>query len=354
MENSRPGSTGNVSGLLGDRSGIRDTSIDVEQLFQALFLHQSLVGDEECSEASSTGLDDILTSRAVTPAATLREMRRTGPLGEMSEEGYTRLLAGTLYEYNTSVPPTPGFFIDSGLPATPVATPGGMDMTGTWRSIEINETIDLLETAVGEAASVPSPIARSVSGASARSGPDAQIVSFAEDLASEMSPVGSRIDLPSASAGDTQLQSPLSTARSDGFWRTARTVMGATTAALNDSTPMDGEVDVSISAHVRGMLQQLAEDGELDDTLAGSARRMVQLGSVANGQRLSDEEMEALPKIRFESVEQQSCAICLEAYSQGELLTALRCNHFFHTECLTRWFQRSTQCPLCRSQQCGE
>merc|ERR1719201_1528344 len=99
------------------------------------------------------------------------------------------------------------------------------------------------------------------------------------------------------------------------------------------------------------MLRQLATDGDLDESLAESARRMVQLGSVASGQRLSDEEIQALPKVKFEQAEQQTCSICLEVYQQGEMLTALRCSHFFHTSCVTDWFQRSKRCPLCRAAQ---
>mmetsp|Transcript_41461 Transcript_41461/g.105629 ORF Transcript_41461/g.105629 Transcript_41461/m.105629 type:complete len:81 (+) Transcript_41461:318-560(+) len=76
---------------------------------------------------------------------------------------------------------------------------------------------------------------------------------------------------------------------------------------------------------------------------------MLQLGSVLAGHRLTDEEIRALPKVRFEAIEQQSCSICLETYQKGELLTALHCSHFFHVDCLARWFQNSTQCPLCRS-----
>lgn len=98
------------------------------------------------------------------------------------------------------------------------------------------------------------------------------------------------------------------------------------------------------------MLQRLAVDGSgLDESLARSVRRVLQLGTVLTGQRLSDDEIRALPKVRFEDAEQQRCAICLEAYQRGELLTALRCSHFFHVECLSSWFRRATQCPLCRA-----
>lgn len=100
-----------------------------------------------------------------------------------------------------------------------------------------------------------------------------------------------------------------------------------------------------------GLLQHLAlDDSSLDDSLARSVRRVMQLGTVLAGERLTTEEIQALPKVRFQAAEHQCCSICLEGYHKGELLTALRCNHFFHVDCLARWFQQSAQCPLCRSQ----
>jgi len=98
------------------------------------------------------------------------------------------------------------------------------------------------------------------------------------------------------------------------------------------------------------ILQRLAlESVAIDESLTRSIRRVLQLGTVLSGQRLSDDEINSLPKVRFVSGERQHCAICLEAYRCGELLTALRCGHFFHVGCLRTWFQQSTQCPLCRT-----
>lgn len=100
------------------------------------------------------------------------------------------------------------------------------------------------------------------------------------------------------------------------------------------------------------MLQRLTDDSLLEESATASVRRVLQLGAVLTGHRLSDEEIRELPKVRFEAEEQQHCSICLEAYQEGELLTALQCGHFFHVECVTGWMQRATQCPLCR-QECG-
>jgi len=64
--------------------------------------------------------------------------------------------------------------------------------------------------------------------------------------------------------------------------------------------------------------------------------------------RLSDEEISLLPRVTFTDTEQQHCAICLEAFKESEVLTALPCAHYFHVECVAVWMRRATHCPLCR------
>lgn len=131
--------------------------------------------------------------------------------------------------------------------------------------------------------------------------------------------------------GDT-VHSSNSTVRSDSAVQTARTI------------------EVGLEG-VTGMFARLASENLiLDESVTRSVRRVLQLGTVLTGQHLSEDEIRALPQVRFDEAEQQNCAICLEAYRRGEFLTSLRCGHFFHVDCLARWFQRSTQCPLCRSE----
>jgi len=138
-------------------------------------------------------------------------------------------------------------------------------------------------------------------------------------------------------------------ASSEGFWGTSRTIMGETMQGA------EGGDGIS-TFHLHGLLRRLVADGELDlhPGLARTAHQMLQLSSVAGGQRLSRDEVEALPKVCFEEEERRSCAICLESYKRGELLTALKCDHFFHSDCISLWLRRSTQCPLCRTSQGGE
>jgi len=140
--------------------------------------------------------------------------------------------------------------------------------------------------------------------------------------------------------GDTERSSQSLVTNSQSLQPSGRTVPG-------EALTLQG----SLNGELTNLLQQLTlESLPLDESLIHSVRRVMQLGTVLTGQRLSEDEIRALPKIVFSAAEQQSCRICLEFYQQGEFLTSLQCGHFFHVDCLARWFQRSTQCPLCRSE----
>jgi hypothetical protein len=47
-----------------------------------------------------------------------------------------------------------------------------------------------------------------------------------------------------------------------------------------------------------------------------------------------------------------ACAICLEAYEDGQHLVQLPCDpptyHAFHAPCIAQWLSRSSSCPLCK------
>jgi E3 ubiquitin-protein ligase RNF181 len=42
------------------------------------------------------------------------------------------------------------------------------------------------------------------------------------------------------------------------------------------------------------------------------------------------------------------CAICIVPYRKGEKVFFLSCKHHFHTVCIKPWFQKNSQCPVCR------
>ncbi|GJQ10866.1 hypothetical protein GpartN1_g2657.t1 [Galdieria partita] len=42
------------------------------------------------------------------------------------------------------------------------------------------------------------------------------------------------------------------------------------------------------------------------------------------------------------------CVICLEDFEVDCSIRMLHCAHFFHSNCLSQWLSKSTQCPLCK------
>jgi uracil phosphoribosyltransferase len=48
---------------------------------------------------------------------------------------------------------------------------------------------------------------------------------------------------------------------------------------------------------------------------------------------------------------EESCAICVEDFHEGDLLRVLPCTHHFHLECIDEWLiNHSDLCPLCKNQ----
>ena len=53
---------------------------------------------------------------------------------------------------------------------------------------------------------------------------------------------------------------------------------------------------------------------------------------------------------QIDGVEQDECAICLNAFAAGEKLKTLPCAgaHVFHSGCMRRWLEQGNSCPTCR------
>ncbi len=44
-----------------------------------------------------------------------------------------------------------------------------------------------------------------------------------------------------------------------------------------------------------------------------------------------------------------NCSICLETFVEGDINRVLKCNHFFHKNCIDNWLVNSLKCPMCRA-----
>ena len=43
------------------------------------------------------------------------------------------------------------------------------------------------------------------------------------------------------------------------------------------------------------------------------------------------------------------CSICLQIFSENEILSQLPCQHKFHNSCINSWLNNNQSCPLCRA-----
>ena len=56
--------------------------------------------------------------------------------------------------------------------------------------------------------------------------------------------------------------------------------------------------------------------------------------------------LNTLERVHVDENDERQCSICFENLS-GSCIN-LRCNHLFHEQCITRWLQRHSTCPVCR------
>ncbi len=43
-----------------------------------------------------------------------------------------------------------------------------------------------------------------------------------------------------------------------------------------------------------------------------------------------------------------TCAICTEDFVEDDDISKVKCNHIFHTKCITEWGHYKCECPTCR------
>jgi hypothetical protein len=67
---------------------------------------------------------------------------------------------------------------------------------------------------------------------------------------------------------------------------------------------------------------------------------------------LGEEAINGLKKEAYRydlGITNDTCPICQEEFVVGVEMIPLKCKHGFHDECIKTWLQRSTLCPLCKS-----
>jgi hypothetical protein len=74
-------------------------------------------------------------------------------------------------------------------------------------------------------------------------------------------------------------------------------------------------------------------------------------------------ELESEPQLRRNSYSQivvnsqkyntltttyNTCSICIDEFDDNDGVDILKCNHVFHTKCITEWGHYKCECPICR------
>lgn len=89
-----------------------------------------------------------------------------------------------------------------------------------------------------------------------------------------------------------------------------------------------------------------------------SARRLTSLRQQNHKQKkLKAEAKKAIGQLQVRTLRQgdqetgpdaDACAVCIELYKPGDVLTILTCNHFFHKSCIEPWLLEHRTCPMCK------
>ncbi|CAF2692026.1 unnamed protein product [Rotaria sp. Silwood2] len=96
-----------------------------------------------------------------------------------------------------------------------------------------------------------------------------------------------------------------------------------------------------------------------------SIEGMIRLSRILNlslPSRLSQDEIDALPKIIFVNkpgstssiLLAEKCPICLTEFDDQETINKLHCTHLFHPQCISTWLSENDSCPTCRRKVMGD
>ena len=76
-----------------------------------------------------------------------------------------------------------------------------------------------------------------------------------------------------------------------------------------------------------------------------------------NQQRLKSEAKKAIRRLQVRTLKSGDeetasdvdlCAVCIESYKPGEVVTVLTCDHIFHKTCIEPWLLDRRTCPMCK------
>ena len=76
-----------------------------------------------------------------------------------------------------------------------------------------------------------------------------------------------------------------------------------------------------------------------------------EVGNVNKG--LSKEKINKIPMKPFHKAlfdDNSDCIICMEGFTENELVKQLLCGHIFHGDCIDHWLTQQKNCPFCKAE----
>lgn len=124
--------------------------------------------------------------------------------------------------------------------------------------------------------------------------------------------------------------------------------MVRTLRRINEERQARNEEIISIDA-VEAFQRVLMQDREIWQGLLLREQQQQQQRNNSN-QGATEQQIEACPQRNATEQDDGECSICLSDFCKDQtILRSLPCGHSFHRDCIDRWFERSTLCPICKS-----
>lgn len=97
-----------------------------------------------------------------------------------------------------------------------------------------------------------------------------------------------------------------------------------------------------------GLLRSQVLDLVSRDLTPNDYELLLQLDEANFRQTASRAAVASLPAACTKDFCGEHCVVCLLVFNQQDSVTALRCNHLFHQQCISKWLlERCPRCPIC-------